>query len=210
MDQHPSIEDSQLSAYATSNVFYTASTSTGSIDDGHQAQGNPTLHQGHADAQNQTMEFEEMRYSAMLLVENQQESHQVAPKESEQDYQLQDIDEKVERDGVVSDRSLAREKENDDVSRQISALKQMLLDACTRAEFYRRERNFFRSLADKQLGAEALYSRPLSPKMRFLSTATSYTFPSTNDDGSDGCLKNCKEESRSGSVSPDSHHMAAL
>jgi hypothetical protein len=143
-------------------------------------------------------------------VKNQQESHQVASKESEQGYQLQDIDEKVECDEAVSDQSSAREREKDDMARQISALKQMLLDACTRAEFYRLEQNFFRSLADKQLGAEALYPRPLSPKMRFLSTATSYTLPSTNDDGSDGFLENDKEESHSGSVSPNSNHMAAL
>lgn len=89
----------------------------------------------------------------------------------------------------MSDRSLARERGKDDVSRQISALKQMLLDACTRAEFYRLERNFFRYLANKQLGAEALYPRPLSPKMRFLSTATSYTFSSINDGGSDVFLE---------------------
>jgi hypothetical protein len=156
------------------------------------------------------MKFEKMRDNAMLSMENQQESHQVASKQSERGYQLQDIDEKVECDGAVSDRSLAREREKDDVSRQISALKQMLLDACTRAEFYRLERNFFKSLADQQLGAKALYPRPLSPKIRFLSTATSYTFPSTNDNGSDGFLENYKEESRSGSASPNSHHMAAL
>ena len=92
MDQHQPIGNSQLSAYAILNVLYAASsTSTRSIDDGHQAQGNPTLHQGDAKtcyAQNQTMEFKEMRYSTILLMGKQQESHQVASKESEQGYQL--------------------------------------------------------------------------------------------------------------------------
>jgi hypothetical protein len=146
----------------------------------------------------------------MHLVGNQQGSHQVVPKESEQGYQLRDIDENGKYDGAVADRSSAREREKDDVSRQIFTLKQMLLDASRRAEFYRLERDFFRSLAGQQLGAEAFYSRPLSPKMRFLSSATSYTSPSTNDDDSDGFFENCEDASHSGPVSPSSHHTAAL
>ena len=144
MNQHRPIEDSQLSAHAISDAFYTASASTGSKDDGHQAQGNPTLRQGDSKtccAQNQTMELRETRYSAMPLVGNQQESHQAVSKESEQGHQRQDIVDKSERGGAVPDRSFARGRGKDDVSRQVSGLKQVFLDACRRGESYGRGRH---------------------------------------------------------------------
>lgn len=49
---------------------------------------------------------------------------------------------------------------------RVIALEQELHHACERADFYRHERDYFRSLANQQPGKEALCPRPPSPQAR--------------------------------------------
>jgi hypothetical protein len=93
----------------------------------------------------------------------------------------------------------------DDMSRQISALRQRVLDACKRADFYRRERDFFKSLADQQPGAEARQSRPPSPPSppkRLSSVTPSQTSLSTDYDDLDRFSEDWEEDSHQGPTIP--------
>lgn len=96
-------------------------------------------------------------------------------------------DEKRKRNAGASARFRARRKEKErEASTTISRLEQQVRDAIDRAEFYRSERDFFRSIVYQQPGAERHYQRPQSPVLRRLSSAPSHTASPMNDGGSDG------------------------
>ncbi|KAF9699236.1 hypothetical protein EKO04_003201 [Ascochyta lentis] len=96
-------------------------------------------------------------------------------------------DEKRKRNAGASARFRARRKEKErEASMSISRLEQQVRDAIDRADFYRTERDFFRSIVYQQPGAELHCARPASPILRRLSSVPSRAPSSLNDGGSDG------------------------
>lgn len=76
-------------------------------------------------------------------------------------------DEKRRRNAGASARFRARRKEKErEASQSISRLEQQLRDALEDAEYYRLERDHFKSIAYQQPGAERHYARPPSPRLR--------------------------------------------
>lgn len=105
-------------------------------------------------------------------------------------------DEKRKRNAGASARFRARRKEKErEASMSISRLEQQVRDAIDRADFYRTERDFFRSIVYQQPGADRHYPRQPSPVLRHLSSAPSRA-PSSLNDGSDGSYGDYEEENR--------------
>jgi hypothetical protein len=106
-------------------------------------------------------------------------------------------DEKRKRNAGASARFRARRKEKErEASTTISRLEQQVRDAIDRAEFYRTERDFFRSIVHQQPGTERHYTRPLSPVLRRLSSVPSHDGSPINDGGSDGSYGDYEDERR--------------
>ena len=104
-------------------------------------------------------------------------------------------DEKRKRNAGASARFRARRKEKErEASQSISRLEQQVREAMDRAEFYRTERDFFRSIVYQQPGADRHHQRPQSPVVRRLSSAPSRA-PSSMNDGSDGSYGDYEEDS---------------
>ncbi|PSN63270.1 hypothetical protein BS50DRAFT_500812 [Corynespora cassiicola Philippines] len=105
-------------------------------------------------------------------------------------------DEKRKRNAGASARFRARRKEKErEASQSIARLEQQLRDALEDAEYYRSERDYFKSIVyQQQPGAERHYARPPSPRLRRLSTAPSNGTPSTNGAGSVGSPYSAYEE----------------
>jgi hypothetical protein len=105
-------------------------------------------------------------------------------------------DEKRKRNAGASARFRARRKEKErEASTTISRLEQQVRDAVDRAEFYRSERDFFRSIAHQQPGAKRHYQRPQSPVLRRLSSVPSHA-ASPTDGGSDGSYGDYEDDRR--------------
>ncbi|KAF3004193.1 hypothetical protein E8E13_006469 [Curvularia kusanoi] len=105
-------------------------------------------------------------------------------------------DEKRKRNAGASARFRARRKERErEASISISRLEQQVREAMDRADHYRNERDFFRSIVHQQPGADRHYARPQSPIMRRLSSAPSRATSSLNDAGSDGSYGEYDDES---------------
>ncbi|KAF2000714.1 hypothetical protein P154DRAFT_434534 [Amniculicola lignicola CBS 123094] len=93
-------------------------------------------------------------------------------------------DEKRKRNAGASARFRARRKEKErEASMSIARLEQQLRDALEDAEFYRGEREYFKSVMFQQPGADRHFTRPQSPRLRRLSVP-SITPSSTADAGS--------------------------
>lgn len=106
-------------------------------------------------------------------------------------------DEKRKRNAGASARFRARRKEKErEASMSISRLEQQVREAMERAEFYRSERNFFRSIVYQQPGADRHFQRPQSPVVRRLSSTLSRAPSSMNDDGSDESYGDYEEDNR--------------
>lgn len=106
-------------------------------------------------------------------------------------------DEKRKRNAGASARFRARRKEKErEASTTISRLEQQIRDAVDRAEFYRSERDFFRSIVHQQSGTERHYHRPQSPVLRRLSSVPSHVGSPTNDGGSDGSYDDYEGDTR--------------
>ncbi|KAH6620250.1 hypothetical protein C7974DRAFT_316204 [Boeremia exigua] len=105
-------------------------------------------------------------------------------------------DEKRKRNAGASARFRARRKEKErEASMCISRLEQQVREAMDRAEFYRSERDFFRSIVYRQSGADRHYPRPQSPIVRRISPAPSRA-PSMHDGASDGSYGDYEEDGR--------------
>lgn len=106
-------------------------------------------------------------------------------------------DEKRKRNAGASARFRARRKEKErEASTTISRLEQQIREAVDRAEFYRTERDFFRSIVHQQPGAERHYQRPQSPVLRRLSSVPSHAASPMNDGGSDGSYGDYEDDGR--------------
>ncbi|KAJ4374331.1 hypothetical protein N0V83_003072 [Neocucurbitaria cava] len=106
-------------------------------------------------------------------------------------------DEKRRRNAGASARFRARRKEKErEASMSISRLEQQVRDAIEDAEFYRSERDYFKSIVFQQPNPERHYARPPSPRLRRLSAAPSLAPSSTTGPGSDGSYAEYEEEMR--------------
>ncbi|KAJ8109894.1 hypothetical protein OPT61_g7127 [Boeremia exigua] len=105
-------------------------------------------------------------------------------------------DEKRKRNAGASARFRARRKEKErEASISISRLEQQVREAMERAEFYRTERDFFRTIVYQQSGADRHYPRPSSPIVRCLSSVPSRA-ASMHDGGSEESYGEYEEDSR--------------
>ncbi|CAO2657121.1 Nn.00g032470.m01.CDS01 [Neocucurbitaria sp. VM-36] len=106
-------------------------------------------------------------------------------------------DEKRRRNAGASARFRARRKEKErEASMSISRLEQQVRDAMEDAEYYRSERDYFKSIVFQQPNPERHYARPPSPRLRRLSAAPSLAPSSTTGPGSDGSYAEYEEEIR--------------
>ncbi|ORY09210.1 hypothetical protein BCR34DRAFT_487576 [Clohesyomyces aquaticus] len=83
-------------------------------------------------------------------------------------------DEKRKRNAGASARFRARRKEKErEATMSISRLEQQLREALEDTEFYRAERDYFKTIVFQQTGQERHYARPQSPRLRRHSLAPS-------------------------------------
>lgn len=182
---------------------YSQSASIASGYEGHNAQGHftPTSNGAH-----QSGPPLEMEHNMIPVAPSGQSSIQIMTIKSQQGHNVQipvDVqaaskvaDEKRKRNAGASARFRARRKEKErEASMSISRLEQQVREAMERAEFYRGERDFFRSIVYQQAGADRHYPRPQSPVVRRLSSAPSRA-QSVHDGGSDGSYGDYEEDSR--------------
>jgi hypothetical protein len=95
-------------------------------------------------------------------------------------------DEKRKRNARASSRFRARRKvKMEEDSRKIPELEQQVRDAFDSIEFYRKERDYFRSIVYQQPGAERYHARAASPQLKRLSVVLSQGTPSVSGGGSD-------------------------
>jgi hypothetical protein len=103
-------------------------------------------------------------------------------------------DEKRRRNAGASARFRARRKEKErEASMSISRLEQQLRDALEDAEFYRGERDYFKSICQQQTRPERPHVRPTSPRLRRPSIAPSQP-PSSTRGGSEDSYADYEEE----------------
>lgn len=106
-------------------------------------------------------------------------------------------DEKRRRNAGASARFRARRKEKErEASMSISRLEQQLRDAIEDAEFYRRERDYFKAVVFQQPQPERHYGRPSSPRLRRVSMAPSLAPSSTTGAGSEGSYGEYDDDDR--------------
>jgi hypothetical protein len=176
---------SQPASVASSQ--YEAPSHHGAYMPGHHNPQAQEPHHGHL-----TMETERNRLS---MTPSGQSSIQIMTIKSQQGHHVQipvDVqaaskvaDEKRKRNAGASARFRARRKEKErEASMSISRLETQLRDAFEDADFYRIERDYFRSIVFQQPGAERHYTRPSSPRLRRVSVAPSLAPSSTTGAGS--------------------------
>ncbi|KAF2845335.1 hypothetical protein T440DRAFT_545162 [Plenodomus tracheiphilus IPT5] len=104
-------------------------------------------------------------------------------------------DEKRRRNAGASARFRARRKEKErEASMSINRLEQQVRDAVEDAEYYRRERDYFKSIVFQQPHPERHYARPPSPRLRRISVAPSLAPSSTDGLGSEGSFGEYDDE----------------
>lgn len=105
-------------------------------------------------------------------------------------------DEKRRRNAGASARFRARRKEKErEASMSISRLEQQLRDALEDAEFYRGERDYFKSIVFQQPRPDSHYARPPSPRLRRPSLPPSHA-PSSTRGGSEDSYADYEDEIR--------------
>ncbi|KAL7779474.1 hypothetical protein CFE70_008978 [Pyrenophora teres f. teres 0-1] len=105
-------------------------------------------------------------------------------------------DEKRRRNAGASARFRARRKEKErEASMSISRLEQNVRDSTEDAEYYRSERDYWRSIA-MQEHPERHYARPQSPRLRRLSVAPSRAPSSTTGHGSEASYDDYEDDNR--------------
>ena len=106
-------------------------------------------------------------------------------------------DEKRKRNARASSRFRARRKvKMEEDSRKIPELEQQVRDAFDSIEFYRKERDYFRSIVYQQPGAERYHPRAASPQLKRLSVVLSQGTPSVNGGGSDRSFGDYDDEAQ--------------
>jgi hypothetical protein len=106
-------------------------------------------------------------------------------------------DEKRKRNARASSRFRARRKvKMEEDSRKIPELEQQVRDAFDSIEFYRKERDYFRSIVYQQPGAERYHPRATSPQLKRLSVVLSQGTPSVNGGGSDRSFGDYDDEAQ--------------
>jgi hypothetical protein len=142
----------------------------------------------HQDAHNPPIAMETER-SMMPMAPSGQSSIQIMTIKSQQGHHVQipvDVqaaskvaDEKRKRNAGASARFRARRKEKErEASQSISRLEQQIREAHEDVEYYRTERDYFKTVVFQQPGAERHYARPTSPRLRRTSMPPSIA-PST-------------------------------
>lgn len=170
---------------------------------------------GHYMARHPSLQMHETRHSAgpmgvernmIPMAPSSQSSIQIMTIKSKQGHNVQipvDVqaaskmaDEKRRRNAGASARFRARRKEKErEASMSISRLEQQLRDALEDAEFYRSERDYFKSIVFQQDRPERHQARPASPRLRRPSTDPSYP-PSSTRGGSEDSYADYEEEIR--------------
>ncbi|PVH91855.1 hypothetical protein DM02DRAFT_311834 [Periconia macrospinosa] len=121
----------------------------------------------------------------IMTIKSQQGHHVRIPVEVQAASKV--ADEKRKRNAGASARFRARRKEKErEASQSISRLETQLREALEDSEYYRGERDYFKSIVFQQPGAERHYARPPSPRLRRLSVAPSNAASSTTGGGSVG------------------------
>ncbi|KAJ4990447.1 hypothetical protein SVAN01_04109 [Stagonosporopsis vannaccii] len=202
---------------------YSPYSQAASVASGYESHGP----QGHFVSTPHEVRHSESERSMIQVAPSGQSSIQIMTIKSQQGHNVQipvDVqaaskvaDEKRKRNAGASARFRARRKEKErEASMSISRLEQQVREAMERAEFYRSERDFFRSLVYQQPGADRHFPRPQSPIVRRLSPAPSRA-PSMHDGGSDGSYGDYEDDGRdtdrnvrrrTGSYQPMSSHSA--
>ncbi|KAF2132179.1 hypothetical protein P153DRAFT_285140 [Dothidotthia symphoricarpi CBS 119687] len=155
------------------------------------------------DGQNSTMSIE---HNMIPMAPSAQSSIQLMTIKSQQGHPVQipvDVqaaskvaDEKRRRNAGASARFRARRKEKErEASVSISRLEQQLRNALEDADYYRGERDHFKSVLYQQPGAERHCARPSSPRLRRLSISISHPTSPTTVDGSEESYAGYEEES---------------
>ncbi|KAH7078701.1 hypothetical protein BKA63DRAFT_249449 [Paraphoma chrysanthemicola] len=169
---------------------------------------------GHYASRHPSLQMHETRHAPTSLDErnmipmapSSQSSIQIMTIKSQQGHNVQipvDVqaaskvaDEKRRRNAGASARFRARRKEKErEASMSISRLEQQLRDALEDAEFYRGERDYFKSIVYQQPRPERHQARPASPRLRRPSVAPSYPASSTRG-GSEDSFAEYEEEAR--------------
>lgn len=118
----------------------------------------------------------------MMTIKSQQGHHVQIPVDVQAASKV--ADEKRKRNAGASARFRARRKEKErEASMSIARLEQQLREAIEDMDYYRNERDHFKSIVFQQPGAERHYARPPSPRLRRLSVAPSIA-PSSVGGGS--------------------------
>ncbi|CAI6336141.1 unnamed protein product [Periconia digitata] len=119
----------------------------------------------------------------IMTIKSQQGQHVRIPVEVHAASKV--ADEKRKRNAGASARFRARRKEKErEASQSISRLETQLREAIEDNEYYRSERDYFKSIVFQQPGAERHYARPPSPRLRRISVAPSNPASSTTGGGS--------------------------
>lgn len=167
---------------------------------GHYGPGPGSVHARHG-----SIPMETERNSMIPMAPSSQSSIQLMTIKSQQGHPVQipvDVqaaskvaDEKRRRNAGASARFRARRKEKErEASMSISRLEQQVRDAIEDAEFYRKERDYFKAIVFQQPNPERHYARPPSPRLRRLSVAPSRAPSSASGHGSDGSYADYEEE----------------
>ncbi|KAF2110277.1 hypothetical protein BDV96DRAFT_650923 [Lophiotrema nucula] len=110
----------------------------------------------------------------IMTIKSQQGHHVQIPVDVQAASKL--ADEKRKRNAGASARFRARRKEKErEASMSISRLEQQLRNAAEDVEYYRNERDHFKSIVFGQPGAERHYARPPSPRLRRSSAPSNAT-----------------------------------
>lgn len=148
----------------------------------------------------------------MMTIKSQQGHHVQIPVDVQAASKV--ADEKRKRNAGASARFRARRKEKErEASMSISRLEQQLREALEDIDYYRGERDYFKSIVFQQPGAERHYARPPSPRLRRLSAAPSNA-PSSTGGGSGSSysgyedLENGRESDRNVRRRTSSYHPA--
>ncbi|KAI4692146.1 uncharacterized protein J4E84_003114 [Alternaria hordeiaustralica] len=158
------------------------------------------------DSRQGSVSMESERNSMIAMAPSNQSSVQLMTIQS-QDGSLHNIqvetqtaskgaDEKRRRNAGASARFRARRKEKErEASMSISRLEQSVRDSNEDAEYYRSERDYWRSIA-MQAHPERHITRPPSPRLRRVSVAPSRAPSSTTGHGSEASYDDYEEEFR--------------
>ncbi|KAF1842247.1 uncharacterized protein K460DRAFT_380146 [Cucurbitaria berberidis CBS 394.84] len=172
---------------------------------GHYASGPTHVHMH--DVRHGSIPMETERNSMIPMAPSSQSSIQIMTIKSQLGHPVQipvDVqaaskvaDEKRRRNAGASARFRARRKEKErEASMSISRLEQQVRDAIEDAEYYRSERDYFKSIVFQQPNPETHYARAPSPRLRRPSIAPSLAPSSSTGPGSDGSYAEYEEEAR--------------